>query len=59
MTTSQVTYLTNEIEQLGQFPGMDAYSIQKAVESAGGNVAKLTDLYDKLMEDCYGDDANY
>lgn len=59
MTTSQVAYLTNEIEQLGQFPGMDAYAIQKAVESAGGNVAKLTDLYDKLMEDCYGDDANY
>jgi hypothetical protein len=59
MATSQVLYLTEEIEKLGQFPGMDAYAVQKAVERAGGNVAKLTDLYDKLMEDCYGDDANY
>lgn len=48
-------HLKSEIFELSQFPGMNVDSINEAVQSAGGNVTKLLEIYDKLMEDCYGD----
>lgn len=59
MSVAQFNYLVNEIRELAQFPNIKAEEVEAEMERAGGNVAKLTDLYDRLMEDCYGDDANY
>ena len=59
MSTAQLNYLVKEIQELSQFPNIKADEVEAQVERAGGNVALLTDLYDKLMEDCYGDDINY
>lgn len=53
-----LNYLKSEIFELSQFPGMNVDSINKAVQSAGNDAMKLVEIYDKLLEDCYGDD-NY
>jgi len=52
-----INYLIKEILSLAEFPGINAQQVQVELDEAGGNIPKLTDLYNKLMEDCYGDDT--
>jgi len=55
--TAMINYLIKEILSLAEFPGINAQQVQVELDEAGGNIPKLTDLYNKLMEDCYGDDT--
>ena len=57
MATAEINYLTQEIRSLAEFPGINTKQVQAELDMAGGNIPKLTNLYNKLMEDCYGDDV--
>jgi hypothetical protein len=53
-----VTHLIQEITEMASFPGINRDRVLKELEEAGLNASKLEALYEKLLEDCYGDD-NY
>jgi hypothetical protein len=57
MATAEINYLTQEIRNLAEFPGVNTQQVRVELDKAGGNIPKLTDLYNKLMEDCYGGDV--
>ena len=52
-----INHLIKEIRSLTEFPGINAQQVEAELDKAGGNIPLPTDLYNKLMEDCYGDDT--
>lgn len=55
--TAMINHLIKEIRSLTEFPGINAQQVEAELDKAGGNIPLPTDLYNKLMEDCYGDDT--
>lgn len=56
MQVSDIAYYKEQIRELAEFPGIPKDRVLKELDDARFNHDALKIIYDRLMEDCYGDE---